>query len=50
MEEQNNQGKVLVSALKVRKLLLKFLKNSKCRIVPFAVSELNFYVLPTEAY
>jgi hypothetical protein len=27
----------LVSALKVRKLLLKFLKNSRCRIGPFAV-------------
>jgi hypothetical protein len=30
-------GKVLVSALKVRKLLLKFLKNSRYRIRPFAV-------------
>jgi branched-subunit amino acid transport protein len=30
-------GRLLVSALKVRKLLWKFLKNSMCRIEPFAV-------------
>jgi hypothetical protein len=33
MEKQNNQGKLLVSALKVR-------KNSRCRIGPFAVLKL----------
>jgi hypothetical protein len=38
MEKRNNQDKLLlVIALKVRKLLLKFLKNSRCRIGPFAV-------------
>jgi hypothetical protein len=30
-------GKLLVSALEVQKLLLKFLKNSRCQIGPFAV-------------
>jgi hypothetical protein len=30
-------GKLLASALKFRKLLLKFLKNSRCRIGPFAI-------------
>jgi hypothetical protein len=40
MEKQNHQGKLLVSALKVRKRLLKFLKNSRCRIGPFAVLKL----------
>jgi hypothetical protein len=37
MEKQNNQDKLLVSTLKVRKLLLKFLKHSRCRIGLFVV-------------
>jgi hypothetical protein len=37
MEIRNNQGKLLVTAFKVRKLLLKFLKDWRYRIGPFAV-------------